>query len=176
MLTNYGGHCFFSVYLFYENAFIPFRPSGTSAKHSVLFAKNDSPNRFLNAQTVLKEIKAFYQLSMLTNYGGHCFFIIYVCFIKNAFIPFRPSGTSAKHSVLVAKNDSPNRFLNAQTVLKEIKFLLYFSALTKVGAVFYMFLSNFVFQGAKLPKNKRQFSRNVLIFLLTLICIWIIIM
>ena len=34
-----------------EKTFISFRLSGTSAKHSVLFAKNDIPYRFLNAQT-----------------------------------------------------------------------------------------------------------------------------
>ncbi len=53
--------------------FISSRPSDTSAQHSVIVAKNNPPACFLNAPTVLKEIKTnttFYNTHL---FGGCCF-------------------------------------------------------------------------------------------------------
>ena len=101
LIVTMGVVFLFGFCIYLDFSFIPFRPSGTSVKHSVLFAKNNSPNCFLNAQiidsqcewgirivlfaknspldcffnaqTVIKEIKVIYQLSMLTNFW--CIFL-----------------------------------------------------------------------------------------------------
>ena len=95
---------------------------------------------------------------------------------EKTFIPFRTSGTSANHSVLFAKNNSPNCFLNAQiidsqcewgirivlfaknspldcffnaqTVIKEIKvFIKYQCSPILVGIVFYFYVDFIVLSG-----------------------------